>query len=112
MFDYLVAVTERLAKKFDGSRRDRNSFKMGVVFAILDRCREIKAEREEELSKATTGTDLVVVKKDLIIKRFNLSYSAGRSYSVSQNAYNAGYAKGKKVSLNSQVGSTKRKMVA
>ena len=112
MFDYLVAVTERLAKKFDGSRRDRNSFKMGGVFAILDRCREIKAEREEELSKATTGTDLVVVKKDLIIKRFNLSYSAGRSYSVSQNAYNAGYAKGKKVSLNNQVGSTKRKMVA
>ena len=113
MFDYLVGVTERLAKKFEGTRRGRNSFKMGVVEGILVQCRAIKAEREAELSKATTGTDLVVVKKDLIVKHFNLRYGSGRSYSVGCNSsYNAGYAKGKKVSLNSQVGSTKRAMIA
>ena len=113
MFDYLVGVTERLAKKFEGTRRGRNSFKMGVVEGILVQCRAIKAEREAELSKATTGKDLVVVKKDLIVKRFNLRYGSARSYSVGCNSsYMSGYVKGKKVSLNSQVGSTKRAMIA
>lgn len=108
MFDYLVSVTERLAKTFDASRTERNSFKVGVVFAIVKRCRAIKAEREDDLSRATTGKDLVVVKKDLIAKQFNLSYSKGRAFRVSQTAYRAGYQKGLGVSLNDQVSHTAR----
>ena len=113
MFDYLVAVTERLAKKFDGTRGERNSFKAGVVCAILERCRAIKAEREDELSRATTGKDLVVVKKDLIVKQFNLAYRSGGSWSIGSNSgYNSGYRQGQGVSLNNQVGSTSRAMIA
>ena len=108
MFDYLVKVTERLAKEFWGDRTERNSFKAGAAIAILNNASKIKIEREKDLREASssTGTDLVLVKNDLIIKEFNLSYTASpqKQYIGNENAYRKGYQKGSGVSLNSQIG--------
>ena len=105
-FDYLVSVVERLAKQFKGTRTQRNAFKMGCVHGILLNARKIKAEREEAFK------DLVVMKRDLICKKFNLSYGAGRTQYISDDgAYAAGRHAGSQVSLNRQVGATKRKGV-
>jgi len=110
MFDYLVNVTERLAKEFWGDRTERNSFKAGAAIAILNNASKIKIERERDLreASATTGTDLVLVKNDLIIKEFNLSYSASpqKQYIGNEKAYREGYQKGSGVSLNSQITAT------
>ena len=108
MFDYLVNVTEQLAKEFWGDRTERNSFKAGAAIAILNNASKIKIEREKDLREASssTGTDLVLVKNDLIIKEFNLSYTASpqKQYIGNENAYRKGYQKGSGVSLNSQIG--------
>jgi hypothetical protein len=108
-FDYLVSVTERLAKKYNGNRAQRNAFKMGCAMAISGKTKVIKREREEDLRKASSGTDLVVVKKDLICKKFGLSYAKARAYTISDGgAYHAGKRAGSGVSLNTQVSGTKR----
>ena len=108
-FDYLVSVTEGLAKKFDGTRGQRNSFKMGCAMAIVRKTKAIKLEREADLRKASSGTDLVVIKRDLICKKFGLSYSKARTYTISDGgAYHAGKRAGSGVSLNTQVSGTKR----
>ncbi len=107
MFDYMVNVTERLAKEFWGDRTERNSFKAGAAMAILNNARNIKDERERDLREASssTGTDLVLVKEDMIIKEFSLSYTnAKKQYVSDENAYRAGYQKGSTVSLNNQIG--------
>jgi len=109
-FDYLTNVVERLAKQYEGTRSQRNAFKMGAVMAIGQSARKIQRERREAFAKAnTTGTDLVEVKGALIEKTFGLRYAKARSFNVSSmSSYNAGLAAGARVSLAGQVGSTQR----
>tara|TARA_R100001509_G_scaffold150138_1_gene108844 strand:+ start:664 stop:1290 length:627 start_codon:yes stop_codon:yes gene_type:complete len=112
-FDYLVSVVERLAKQFDGDRSMRNAFKMGCVHGILKNARAIKAEREEAFKAVSTGKDLVVVKRDLISKKFNLSYGRASSYTIRDGrSYAAGKSAGSNVSLNRQVGSSSQQRLA
>lgn len=109
-FDYLVSVTERLAKKFEGTRSQRNAFKIGCAFAIAGKAKAIQNERQEDLRKASSGKDLVIVKRDLITKKFGLAYSKPRAYTINDGgAYHAGKRAGSGVSLNTQVSGTKRK---
>jgi hypothetical protein len=108
-FDYLVSVTERLAKKFEGTRSQRNAFKIGCAFAIAGKAKAIQNERQEDLRKASSGKDLVIVKHDLIVKKFGLAYSKPRAYTINDGgAYRAGKRAGSGVSLNTQVSGTKR----
>ena len=108
-FDYLVSVTERLAKQYKGTRSQRNAFKIGCAFAISGKAKAIQQERQEDLRKASSGKDLVIVKQDLITKKFGLSYVSARAYSISDGgAYRAGRQAGNGVSLNTQVSGTKR----
>tara|TARA_R110000787_G_scaffold56713_1_gene130190 strand:- start:514 stop:1260 length:747 start_codon:yes stop_codon:yes gene_type:complete len=112
MHDYLVGVTERLTKKYGGSRSENNAFKLGVAQTLVNRSHEIKEQREEEITKASessTGRDLVIIKSDMIKAEFNLRYSSARRRRVSDwSAYSAGAKAGQSVSLNSQVGNTAR----
>jgi len=122
MHDYLVGVTERLASKYKGEdddwqhslRSQRHAFKMGLVRRICDRCEDIKDEREEALTKASgSGKDLVLVKSDLIKKSFPMiRYSSPRREKTGcVLSYRNGLRSGNGVSLNNQVGSTKRTMI-
>ena len=112
MHEYLVGVTERLTKKYGGSRSENNSFKMGVAATLLARSKIIQRERESEIteaSKNSTGKDLVMIKSDLIKTQFNLKYGSARRRTIgSMGAYEAGLNAGKGVSLNNQVGNTDR----
>ena len=123
MHDYLVGVTERLASKYQGAdddwahslRAQRNAFKMGLVRRICERCGDIKDEREEALTKASvSGKDLVIVKSDLIKKSFPMIHysSPKRQMTECVLSYRNGVRSGNGVSLNDQVGSTKRTMIA
>ena len=108
MFDYLIAVTERLAQKFDGTRKERNSFKLGIVFAIQQKVKDIKRERDQQIRTASTpGTDLVFIKDNLIKEQYGLQYNKAKSVKVgSASAFDEGQRQGSNVSLNSQIGST------
>lgn len=123
MHDYLVGVTERLASKYEGEdgewrhslRAQRNAFKMGLVGRIGKRCRAIKADREKDLTSASgSGKDLVIVKSDLIKQSFPMiQYSNAQRQRIScVRSYKNGQISGNGVSLNDQVGSTKRTMIA
>jgi len=123
MHDYLVGVTERLASKYRGEegewrhslRAQRSAFKMGLVGRICKRCFAIKADREKDLTKASvSGKDLVIVKSDLIKQSFPMiQYSAAKSQRTSCiGSYKNGQRSGNGVSLNGQVGSTKRTMIS
>jgi|TARA_R110000823_G_scaffold268566_1_gene388458 hypothetical protein len=123
MHDYLVGVTERLATKYQGEhdewrhslRAQRNAFKMGLVRRVCTRCSDLKDAREKELTAASvSGKDLVIVKSDLIKKSFPMiHYSSPKKQSTScGDSYHSGVRSGNGVSLNDQVGSTKRAMIA
>lgn len=108
-FDYLVSVTERLAKQYKGARSQRNAFKIGCAFAITRKAKAIQKERQQDLRTASSGKDLVIVKHDLITKKFGLAYSNARAYTINDSgAYYAGKQAGSGVSLNTQVSGTKR----
>ena len=109
MFDYMVNVTERLAKQYEGTRTDRNAFKVGMAFAINDTAEAIQAERRKAFTQASSGTDLIEVKGAMIEKTFGLRYRAAPATRVtSAQGYNDGLAAGRKVSLNSQVTANKQ----
>lgn len=122
MHDYLVGVAERLAGNYSDPnewqhsvKKQRNAFKMGLAHSICRRCKSIKIQRENDLTKASSsGKDLVIVKSDLIKQSFPMiKYSSPRRQRTAcGDSYGAGLDAGKGVSLNDQVGSTKRTMIA
>ncbi len=58
MHDYLVGVTERLTKKYGGSRSENNAFKLGVAQTLVNRSTKSKSsakKRSPRQAKAAPG---------------------------------------------------------
>lgn len=117
IFGYLVEQVGRLSKKYRAKMRKQyggaghgtnmGDYREGVVSEILISIRELMAEREHELKGHTTGTALVVVKKDLIEQKFGKTkYKDGKRRGVADaGAYYDGREDGKSVRINQAIGS-------
>lgn len=112
MFLYLYKTINRLTEEFWGmqngssnARTIKNSFREGASFAIKARILEIIEEKNKAYT--STGTGLIVVKKDAIEKYLgrNATYGPNNNKGVvlDSNAYHAGIRKGEDINLNNQI---------
>ena len=120
IFDYLIDQIKRLAKKRRVQLRKQygaghgvnmEDYRMGVVHEILRTLAEMKREKEDALKVHSTGTALVVLKGQLIEKKFGeTSYGKMDDYGVEDNAnYTAGRIDGQKVRINQAIGADEPK---
>ena len=92
------------------SVKKRASFRMGFAHRVNDRLRELKRERDAaKAAMAKTGTNLVVVKDQLVKSEFDklgIKLRAGRAKSnaADGHAYGQGQAAGSRVNLNNAIG--------
>ncbi len=120
IFMYLVDEIKRLSKvhrrnlrkRFGaGHGRNMGDYRDGVVQEILLTLYRMKEEREAALKDHKTGTALVVLKQELIEKKFGeTGYSKSETRSIDDpDNYHAGRRDGKGVRINPAIeGGTKR----
>jgi hypothetical protein len=114
IFEYLVDQVKRLSKKYRAEQRKKfgaghgtnmGDYREGVVISILATIAEMIAEKETQLKEHTTGTALVVRKKDLIEQKFGeTKYGNNKGRSMSDaDAYHRGREDGNNVRINPAV---------
>lgn len=110
MMEYLQDTVIRLAKAqgYGSNARMLTSFKLGASRELCSRIHKIIKERQKEI-KTSTGTDLVVIKKQLVEKEFGATnYSKANVKIGDGGAYCQGIEAGSKINLHSQVGNSKQ----
>lgn len=109
MFDYLVATTLRLCRKFkdtpdyaEGGRRELNSYRQGVALGITSSIQALIKEKAREEAAAVTGRSLVVVKQAAIAEKYGKVFETKPSKSAVRrgDAFGAGMRDGKAVNVN------------
>jgi hypothetical protein len=109
IYKYLVNEVERLAKASVSGRKAINSFKIGAKDTLCRRLRELKAERDAQFAASSTGTALVVRKKDIIEDVFGQAqYGKGSGGARSDwEGYYAGKRAAEGINLSDQISGTK-----
>lgn len=110
MFDYLVATTLRLCKKFKdtpdyaaGGRKELNSYRQGVALGIARSIKALIQEKATEAAAEVTGRSLVVVKAAAIEEKFGKVFVTKPSSKTAVrrgDAFSAGIRDGKAVNVN------------
>ena len=110
MFDYLVATINRLANQYKvtpsyivGGRSALHAYRQGVSMGILSQLNSLVASKKKEVQESTTGTALVVVKRQAITEKYGESIfgvTKGSSKIRRGDAYASGYRDGKNVDVN------------
>ncbi len=82
VFDYLLAEMKRLGLKFSAdiggaSNVQKYSFRKACAGEIASTLRRMLKDKEDALRGKTTGKDLIIMKRDLVRKKFNVSYGKG-----------------------------------
>lgn len=116
MLSYLKREMQRQAEMrvdwgWPNTRADRSAFRLGFGEGVGDQVKEIMRERRE--LKTSNGTELVVVKKQLVTERFGQSATRERETTTrgSSAAYQAGQRAGRNARLNRQTtGATQRRI--
>ena len=88
----------------------KDSFLKGMAITIADRLQQMADAKKADI-KTSTGTDLVIVKDQIVEKNFNnlnlkLKTAKGNINLKDYNSFNQGCETGKKVNLNSGIGQT------
>jgi hypothetical protein len=107
-YDYLIATVNRLVKEWRVTstqyavegRRAANAYRAGVANGICDQLRIATIDKADEVR--STGTELVVVKKQAMIDKWGDVFATKRTRSgVSRgDAYTAGQKDGRNVDIN------------
>jgi len=96
MITYLVKQANHLAKISVSGRRDIHTYKTGFTDGVVGKLNELI--RERSVLKSSSGTDLVVIKKNLVEQHF------GKTKTTRSRSYTSGsvesYAKGKLAGSN------------
>lgn len=114
MFDYLVSTTKRLCKQWEKASKapetERGavaSYRRGVALGIVNNLKILQQEKEiaaaEQLAKkGTTGTDLLVIKRDAIALRYGeFKYPQTKKLTIRDvGAFSQGKIDGDEVDLN------------
>lgn len=107
MYDYLVVTINKLADEYkwsddyqENGRSVLTSYRRGVSTGIIDAIRKLEQQRQAEM--ASTGTSLMVVKQDAIIKHFGENVFATKTHkaaTVRYDSYSKGFSDGSKVDV-------------
>ncbi len=102
-YKYLTTQADKQAIRFNTGRADRNAYRLGCATGVSKHVRELIKEREK--LKTTNGTELVVVKKALVEKKYGVARLASsmHSFTGDNSSYNNGKSAGYSTSLNRQV---------
>lgn len=114
MFDYLVATINRLAEEYKWSedyinngRSVLTSYRRGTASGIISAIKKLEAERQAQ--QTVTGTSLMVVKADAIVKKFGNVFATKKASTTNKSgaAFSQGFEDGKNVDINRRaVGAT------
>jgi hypothetical protein len=107
VFEYLLDEIKRLStvfsKDMDGaSNVERYSFRKACAIEIANTLRRMLRDKEEAMAGHSTGKDLVIRKRDLVRKKFDVNYHTGSSHRGgygSAHAAAAGQQAGKGVNI-------------
>jgi hypothetical protein len=113
--EYLVETVERLRKEGGYKGVMANSYKCGAAVELNRRIEEEMEKRKADL-ESLTGTDLVVIKKELVEVHFGMQESKVQSRKLVSkeqfDAYKNGKADASKIGLDVQVADkTQRKYI-
>lgn len=119
ILNYLVEQIDQLSKKYRYQIRatygprsgaaDMDNYRMGMVHSIMRSIREIIQEKENQLKSHVPGTSLVILKKDMIEKKFGVhEYVKAEVNFEADKAYRDGVLDGKKVRIQPVIGQDQR----
>lgn len=114
MFTYITENCRRECKKYieKNSYGCRGSFKTGYAIAVKEKIKEISETRRQELAEGT-GKSLIVIKKDLVNRRFGeAEYRSTRPVNTAdRRSFLEGSEAGKRVNIVTGVESEKREAI-
>ena len=109
-FDYLVKTIEMLTTRYSVSkssisRKDINDYRNGLSAGIRRMIADASAAKKKAQDDMRgTGKELVVLKRELIAKEYNISYKTGKSTNVrGSSAFFEGRERGEKVRIHGGV---------
>lgn len=105
MMEYLQETIGRLARQqgYGSNAKLLTAFKLGASREVCARIRDLIEKRAAELHK-TTGTDLVVIKQQLVAEEFGEAEYCNMKLEINDDeAYEEGREAGKKINLHIQV---------
>lgn len=113
MFSYLVDTVNRLCREFIKTsedyrvygRRVVNGYRQGVAQGIVDTLKKEIAAKQAEEATPSSGTSLVVVKKEAVVEKFGNVYGERRGTTkVSRGeSFSAGFRDGQQVTVRKGV---------
>ena len=111
MTRYLVRETDRLARRFPGTRGERGSFRRGCAGTLQRRMFDLAEDRKAEFQEASGGTALVVQKHSLIEQHTGRKQQTRRSSMREGAGYRDGQKAGAGMRLDRQVGGRNRSRI-
>lgn len=115
--DYLAVQIKQLAQIYrarhpDADRRCVNDFRMGAAWSIKSMLEEELALKEARASANTSGTALMVRKRELIAERYGIKYTPLYYNQRASDAYHAGCDAGRHVPMHQGVGGSQTARLA
>jgi hypothetical protein len=110
VFDFLCQQMDLLSSRYkkenpDATRADTNDYRIGAATGILVVIREMIREKELAEQQASSGTELMVVKRDLVQRKFNVKYPTRTRKVRHSHHREQGYQDGRRVRIRQGVGS-------
>lgn len=103
MFKYLLQEVDRLTQAYNAPKAASQQFRHGCAARINGRLKELHAERMREFAAASSGTQLVELKNQLITEEYG-AFKYGRFHREADRDYMNGVAAGNRVNLDKQIG--------
>ena len=110
IYKYLAREVVRLSKIMVTGRANISNFQKGAAHELSSRLAELKRERDAAFKATSSGTALVIHKKQLIMEAFGeAKYGNNNSKIRYDSAYMAGREAGRSVNLDDQVSGSRSK---
>jgi hypothetical protein len=110
IFEYLISEVERLSKKFRRDQRtlfgaghgtNMEDYRYGLAVSIVGTIHKMQTEKDKELRGHSSGTALVIRKRDLIREKYDIKYREPEQFELTDpGAFRKGRDDGSKVSIN------------
>jgi hypothetical protein len=111
VFDYICSQVELLSAKYKRdnphlTRADTNDYRNGLAAGILQVIREMIREKAEAEREVSTGTELMIVKRDIVAKKFNVKYQNSTRRARANHHRQRGTQDGSNVRIRQGVGNS------
>lgn len=114
VFDFLCQQMDALSRRYKkenpwASRADTNDYRIGAAQGIVTVVKEMIREKQVAEQQAASGTELMIVKRDIVKRVFNVNYGKRTRKTRNSSHMAQGYQDGQNVKIRPGVGGSSQR---